>query len=95
MPDDLDRGLIRRLDLDAFRHRDVDVVAVAELQLQVLALRRGAIADAGDLEHLGEALGHAGDQVLHQRPLHAPEGARLLGVVGRLHDDAAVLDRRS
>ena len=41
---DLDRGLVRSLDLDAFRHREVDVVAVAELQLQVLAL--GAARDS-------------------------------------------------
>ena len=47
---------VGRLDLDAFGHRDVDVVAVAELEPQIAALRGGAIADAGDLEHLGEAL---------------------------------------
>jgi hypothetical protein len=52
-----------------------------------------AIADAGDQELLGEAVGHAGDQVLHQRALHAPEGARALGVVRRLHRDAAVFER--
>src|SRR3546814_12468830 len=56
---DLDRRVVRRLDLDAFGHRKVDIVAIAELQLQRLALRIGAIADAGDFEHLGEALGHA------------------------------------
>src|SRR5688572_22918248 len=38
---DLHRGVVRRLDLEALRHRDVDVVAVAELQLQRLALGRG------------------------------------------------------
>ena len=68
-------------------------MAVAELQLQVLALDVRAIADAGDEQLLGEALGHAGDEVLHQRPLHAPEGAGALRIVGRLHRDAAVLHR--
>ena len=72
--------VVRSLDLDAFRHREIDVVAVAELQLQVLALGRGAVADAGDLEHLGEALGDAGDQVLHLGALHAPGGAAALRV---------------
>src|ERR1700761_2791984 len=84
---------IGRHDGDAFRDREIHVVAVAELQLQVLALNRGAVADAGDLERLGEALGHAGDEVLHQGPLHAPEGARALGIMGGLDRDVAVLDR--
>src|SRR3546814_639515 len=88
----LDRGLIRGLHLQAFRHGDVHVVAVAELQTQVLALGRGAIADAGDLEGLREALGHARHQVLHQSAMHAPEGTRPLGLVCRFHDDPAVLD---
>src|SRR3546814_13692154 len=55
-----DRGLIRRLDRDALGHIEIDVVAVAKLQLQRLALRRGAIADAGDLQNLGETVGDAG-----------------------------------
>jgi hypothetical protein len=70
-------------------------VAVAELQLQVLALRVGAIADAGDQELLGEALGHAGDQVLHQRALHAPEGARGLVSFAGFTEMPPSLDRRS
>src|SRR3546814_12916044 len=55
-----DRGLIRRLDRDALGHIEIDVVAVAKLQLQRLALRRGAIADAGDLQNLGETVGEIG-----------------------------------
>src|SRR5690606_37036772 len=35
---DLDRGLIRRLHLDPFRNIEFDVVAVAELQLELAAL---------------------------------------------------------
>src|SRR6202012_1401805 len=46
-----------------------------------------------DLEGLGEALRHAGDEVLHERELHAPEGARALGVVRGRDDDVAVRDR--
>src|SRR3546814_1710786 len=75
-PRNLDRGLIGGLDLDPLGHREIDVVAVTELELEVLALRGSTIADAGDLEHLGEAFGDAGDEVLHQRALHAPEGDR-------------------
>src|SRR4029079_7185041 len=53
---DLDRVLVGGLDLDAFGNREVHVMAVAELQAQILALGLGAVADAGDLEHLGEPL---------------------------------------
>ena len=53
----------------------------------------GAIADAGDEQLLGEAVGDARHQVLHHRALHAPEGAGALGVVGRLHRNAAVFER--
>src|SRR3954471_19112629 len=63
----LDRRGVRRPDLDPVRDGDVDIVAVAELQPQILALGGSAIADAGDLEHLGEALGDSGDEVLDQR----------------------------
>ena len=70
----------------------IDVVAVAELQAQVLALGLGAIADAGDLEHLGEALGHAGDEVLHVGARHAPGGAVALRVGERGHADLALAD---
>src|SRR5690606_38848527 len=40
----------------------------------------------------GEALGHARDQVLDQRALHAPEGARFTRVVRGLNRDAAFAD---
>src|SRR5690606_10727284 len=58
-PGDLDRGLIGGLHLEAFRHVEIDVVAVAELQLELAALRARTIADAGDFQHLGEAAGDA------------------------------------
>src|ERR1700712_3042404 len=41
---DVPRGGIGRLDLDALRDRVIDVVRIAELQLQVLALDCGAVA---------------------------------------------------
>jgi len=89
---DLDRVLVGSLDVDSFRNREIDVVAVAQLKPQIAALGGSAIADAADFEDLGEAFANAGDQVLNHGPLHAPEGARLLGVVGRLHEDTVVTD---
>src|SRR5213593_2276128 len=53
---DLDRVLVGSLHIDAVGQLVIDIVAVAELQAQIAALRLGTIADAGDLEHLGEAL---------------------------------------
>src|SRR5205085_6313195 len=61
---DFDRILVGSLDVDAFRNREVHVVAITELQAEVAALRLCAITHAGDLEHLGETFGDAGDQVL-------------------------------
>src|SRR3990170_6238305 len=89
---DLDRGLVRGLHLQAFRHVEIDIVALAELKLQLVALRIRAVADAGDLEDLGEALGHALDQVRDERALHAPEGPRRLGGVCRLDHDGFTID---
>ena len=65
------------------RDRILDLVAVAEVELQVLALHRGAVADAVDLQPALEALGHARDQVRHHRARHAPGRARLLRLVAR------------
>src|SRR6478672_4150587 len=45
-PADLDRVRVRRLDVDPFRHGEIDVVAIAELEPQIAALGLGAIADA-------------------------------------------------
>src|SRR5262249_5556634 len=47
---DDDLGRLRHHDRDALGDRIDDVMAVAELDLQVLALQRRAIADAVDLE---------------------------------------------
>src|SRR5690606_36766343 len=51
---DFDRGLVGRLHLDPFRNIEFDIVAVAELQLELAALCLRAIADAGDLQDLGK-----------------------------------------
>src|SRR6185369_15562796 len=90
-PGDGDFGRLRRHDRDPFRDRIDHVMAVAELQLQVLALHRRAIADAGDLELLFEALGDAGDQVVDQRPRRAPLRARALGLRAWIELDPALV----
>src|SRR5690348_5302320 len=89
---DDDLGRLRRRDRDALRDRIVDVVREAELQVELLALDRSAIADAGVLELLLEALGDAGDQVVHQRARGAPlrEGPLALGT--RLDLDRALVE---
>src|SRR5215831_12440578 len=51
-----DLGRLRHRDGDAFRDRVDDVVAVAQRELQVLALHRGTVADAGDFQLLLKAL---------------------------------------
>src|SRR3990170_6848003 len=84
-------GRLGRGDRDAFRDRIDDVVAVAERNLQVPALDRGAIADAGDLELALKSLGHAGDQVGDERARGAPHRARALGLRTRVDRDRAAL----
>src|SRR3546814_14564483 len=59
---DLDRRVIRGLDLDPFGDRKVDIMAVAKLQLQITTLSIRTIADASDFQNLGEAFGHASNQ---------------------------------
>src|SRR3546814_4649597 len=86
---DRDRGRLVALDGDAFRNRIGDVVAEAELQVQRLALHRGTVADAVDLQLLLEAFGHAGHHVLDARAGRAPHGTGLLAVIGRLYPDLA------
>src|SRR5215207_4321491 len=87
--DDLRR--LRGRDRDAGRDRIIDVVAVAERQLQGLAGDLGAVADAIDLELLLETLGDAVDEALHLGAGHAPLGAGALRLVARRDADSAVL----
>src|SRR3954447_16788799 len=56
---DDDLGRLRHHDRDALRNRIDDVVRIAELQLQILALQSGAIADTTDLKLALVALGDA------------------------------------
>src|SRR6476646_943758 len=65
---------------------DLDLVAVAEGELWLAAGERGAVADAGDLEALAIAVGHADDHVVDQRPGQPVE--LLVGLLfGRSGDD--------
>src|SRR5690606_15971208 len=67
-----DLGRLRHSDGDAGRGLVHHVVAEAESQLQVLALERGAIADAVDLKLLLEAFLHAVQYVDDLGAGHAP-----------------------
>ena len=69
-------------------------MAVAELQVEVAALHRGAIADAVDFEVAGKAGRDAGHHVVDQRPRRAPHRPRPLAVVLRRDRDGAVGDGR-
>src|SRR3954462_617939 len=63
-------------DLHVARDRVDDVVAVAELQRQVVALHRGAITDAVDFEIAGKAGRDAGHHVVDQGARRAPHRTR-------------------
>src|SRR5262249_21365817 len=83
----------RALEGDAVGRIDLHRVAVAEGELERgRALRGGAVADADDLELLGEALGHPDDHVVDQRAGEAVQGPRLPLVAGPLaHERVGVL----
>src|SRR5262249_10459275 len=81
-------------NLDIGRDREMNVVAVAELQHQILALNRGAIADAVDLEIYGVALADAVHHVVDERARRAPGHTGTLRLVLRLNRDLALGDRR-
>src|SRR5665213_573978 len=89
---DADRRRLLAYDLDVVRDWELDVVAVAELQDQVLPLHLGAIADTVDFEIDGIADRHAVHHVVDQRARRAPLHARLLGVVARANRDTAIGD---
>src|SRR3569623_562722 len=90
---DDDLGRLRRRDRDALRDRIVDVVRIAELQVELLALNRRAITDTVDLEPLFEALGHAVDQVADERARGAPLRQSALGLLTRLDLDRSLVHR--
>src|SRR3546814_15448636 len=84
---DLDRRVIRGLDLDPFGDRKVDIMAVAKLQLQITTLSIRTLADDSDFQNLGEAFGNARNQVLHQSAMLAPLGPCSLGRFCRLNQN--------
>ena len=75
---------------DALGNWIVDVVAIAQLQAKGLALYRGPVADAIDIEVLGETLGYAGHHVLQAGPGGSPHAVRGLGFVGRRDFELAI-----
>src|SRR6185503_15296244 len=91
---DADDGEPRRvldLEADPGRRVDLDRVAVAQVELELLAVERGTVADAGDLEALAVAVGHPDDHVVHERPGEAVELLVVLLLGGPGDDDGAVL----
>src|SRR5215468_9861180 len=88
---DLDDLLLgtSHLHVDARRDLMDHIVAKSDLQLQgILALERRAEAHAMDLQRVRVALGHTLDEIGNLRARHAPERARHLGLLARLHLDA-------
>src|SRR6516162_3447677 len=82
-----DFGRLRRCDRDAVRDRKDNIVAVAERDLQVLALDRGAIADAGNFELALEPRGNPGDEIGDEGARGPPHGKRALAARARVHLD--------
>src|SRR3954452_21089407 len=76
----------RHLELDPRGSGDANGMRVAERELEVRALERRAVADALDLEGLGEAGRDALDHVRDQRAGQAVQRA-VLGAVGGPADD--------
>src|SRR6185503_9326771 len=74
-------GLGVHRDLDAGRDRVHDGMRVPEREHDLLPLDVGAVADAHDVELLGEALGDAADRVVGQGAGQAVQGALTLLVV--------------
>jgi hypothetical protein len=67
-------------------------VAVAERELQLLALQRGTIADASDVQLLFKALGNAFEQIRNLRAGGAVECACAVGLDPRCHRDGTVVE---
>ena len=67
-------------------------MAEAERELDLaVALRRGAVADADDLELLAEAVGDADDHVVDERAGEAVQRPVLALVVGALDEERAAV----
>src|SRR5438552_2918046 len=66
-------GRVLDLEADPRRRVDLDRVAVAEVELELAADERGAVAHTGDLERLAVTGRHADDHVVDQRAGQAVE----------------------
>src|SRR6478672_11744251 len=73
---DAEHGQLRRvlhLEADPGGRVDLDRMAIAQVELELAPDERCTIADAGDLERLAVARGHADDHVVDERPGQAVE----------------------
>src|SRR5262249_51451738 len=87
-----DAGRLRYLELDAVGRLHADGMAETERELdRAVALRGGAVADADNLELLGEALRHADDHVVDERTGQAVLRPVLTLVVRTLDHELAVV----
>src|SRR5579864_3679183 len=84
LDDDLRRH--GNLEGDAGARLDRDRMGVPHLQLEIVALERGTVADALDLQALLEALRHALDHVGDERA-REPVQRAVLAALGRASDD--------
>src|SRR6185312_6761377 len=89
LDDHLGRG--RHLERDPLRRLQHDGMGVADVQLEVDAPQRGAIADTLDLEALREAVRDALDHVGDQRACEAVQRAVLAALGRALDGDRRVL----
>src|SRR5450759_1570838 len=81
------------LEADAGGGHDLDRVAVAEVQLQLVPDLDRPISDAGDLERLSVACRNAGHHVGDERSGKAVKLPVMLGLGRTRHDDRGVLLR--
>ena len=78
---DGDVRIVGHLEADVLRGLVDHGVGVAQGEIEVLALERGTVADARELELLLKTGGHADDHVVEQRAGEALLGVGLLSVV--------------
>ena len=84
--------VIGHLEGDAFGSCIVDGVRITEGQLEVFAFELDTVADAGELEALGVALGNAHDHVVDKGAGEAVHSAGLTLVIGAGDMQGVALD---
>ena len=89
---DVHVGVVGNLEGDALGSLDDHGVREAQGELEVLALLLHAVADAGELELLLEALGNANNHVVDEGAGEAVAGTGLTLVVGTGNGEDVVLD---